>query len=72
MKPQKSLNFSKNLNLGHKMHEMHEEREKSRYRSLTKELELGIGRNLEGRSFDEKKLFGLREKREESKYLSDK
>ena len=47
------------------MHEMHEEWEKSRFRSLTKELELGVGRNLEGRkSFDKKKLFGLREKRE--------
>ena len=53
------------------MDEMHENEEKRRYRSHTNRLEFGMGRNLEGkRDFCEKKRFGLREKREVSRYLS--
>ena len=45
--------------------------EKKGFRPLSNKLELGLGRNLEeGRSFDENKGFGLREKKEVSRSLS--
>ena len=41
-----------------------------RYRTLTKGLRLGLGRNLEWeKDFGEKIRFGSREKRERSRYL---
>ena len=47
------------------------EEEKMRFGTLTKEWMLGQGRSLEGkRDFCEKKRFGLREKREVTRYLS--
>ena len=47
--------------------------EKKRLRQLTEGFELGKGRNLEEKKvYGEKKVFGLREKRERSKYLSMK
>ena len=47
--------------------------EKKRLRQLTEGFELGKGRNLEEKNvYGEKKVFGLREKRERSKYLSMK
>ena len=52
---------------------MHEKREREQFQNTTNILELGIGRNLEGmEDFDEEKWFGLREKRERSRYLSVK
>jgi len=42
-----------------------------RFRTLTKGLRLGLGRNLEWEKvFGERKWFGLRKKREGSRYLS--
>ena len=44
---------------------------KKRFRTLSKRLRLGLGRNLEGkRVFGEKVRFGLREKKERSRCLS--
>ena len=44
--------------------------EKERLRALTYEIELGLGRKWRGKKdFGEKRVFGLREKRERSRYL---
>ena len=43
---------------------------KKRFRTLTKELKLELGRKIEGRKdFSEKRMFGSREKRKRSRYL---
>ena len=53
------------------MHECMKKKEKEkRFRTLTKGLKLGLGKNLEGRKvFGEKKMFRSRKKRERSRYL---
>ena len=47
------------------------DKKKKRFRTHTNELNLGIGQILEGKKdFGERIVFGLREKRDRSRYLS--
>ena len=53
------------------MHEMHEKGENERFKALTKGLRLGLGQNLEWEKVSvENKRFGMREKRDRSRYMS--
>ena len=72
-KTTKTPKFSQNLKpRSQKMHECMKDEEKESLERLTNKLMLGLGQKLDGqRDLREEMVFGLREKRKESRYLSE-